>query len=71
MAAYVTWAYALARASVSILGNVIYLELPLATVIAYFWLVEVPTPFSILGGMMAFTGVMIASFWGRGVNGKP
>ena len=63
--AYVTWAYALSRMPASLLGNSLYLEPPIAIFIAFFWLGELPSVLTILGGAVAIAGVLISSFWGR------
>ncbi|MBB4286210.1 DMT family transporter [Roseospira goensis] len=74
MIAYVSWAYALSRAPASILGSVIYLQPPLAMVIALVWLGEVPAVESLAGGLIVLAGVLIVSRWGRrpaGVVARP
>ncbi len=63
--AYITWAYALSRIPASILGNAIYLEPPIAIVIGFFWLGELPSTLTMLGGAIAIAGVLISSVWGR------
>ena len=63
--AYVTWAYALSRMPASLLGNSLYLEPPIAILIGFFWLGELPSVLTILGGAVAIAGVLISSFWGR------
>ena len=65
MIAYLTWAYALSRAPASILGNVIYLEPPLAMLIAYVWLTELPSLLAVLGGAIALLGVVVVTVKGR------
>ena len=65
MVAYITWAYALARAPASILGNVIFLEPPLAMAIAYVWLAELPSLLAVVGGLIALAGVAIVSTKGQ------
>ena len=65
MIAYLTWAYALSRAPGSILGNVIYLEPPLAMLIAYVWLAELPSLLAVLGGAIALLGVVVVTVKGR------
>lgn len=63
--AYVTWAYALSKMPASLLGNSLYLEPPIAIAIGFFWLGELPSALTILGGAVAIGGVVISSFWGR------
>jgi drug/metabolite transporter (DMT)-like permease len=63
--AYVTWAYALSKMPASLLGNSLYLEPPIAILIGFFWLGELPSTLTIMGGVVAIAGVVISSFWGR------
>jgi drug/metabolite transporter (DMT)-like permease len=65
MVAYVSWAHALSRAPASILGTVIYLEPPIAMVIALIWLGEVPAVESLVGGVIVLAGVLVVTRWGR------
>ncbi|MCK1447077.1 DMT family transporter [Bradyrhizobium sp. 48] len=62
--AYVTWAYALSKAPASVLGNAIYLEPPLAIVVCYLWLGELPALLTVCGGAIALLGVVITSVFG-------
>jgi drug/metabolite transporter (DMT)-like permease len=62
---YITWAYALSRIPASILGNAIYLEPPIATLIAFLWLGELPSTLTLLGGAITIVGVLVSSIWGR------
>lgn len=65
LAAYLTRTYALARAPASILGNAIYLEPPVAMIVAFLWLGEWPTAHSVIGGVITLAGVLIVSHRGR------
>lgn len=62
---YITWAYALSRIPASILGNAIYLEPPIATLIGFLWLGELPSALTMLGGAITIVGVLVSSIWGR------
>lgn len=63
--AYVTYAYALSRLSASRGASFLYLVSPLAFVIAWLWLGEVPTVLSLVGGVVVLAGVVIVNAFGR------
>ncbi|ANU11861.1 hypothetical protein BBH88_17200 [Planococcus antarcticus DSM 14505] len=63
--AYVTWATALSLANASSVSSLIYLEPAVAIVVAWMWLHELPTPLSLIGGVIAIGGVMIVNLMGR------
>jgi len=63
--AYVLWNYALSRLPASRVSSFLYLSPVLAVLIAWLWLGEVPTPLSLLGGVLALLGVSITNVWGR------
>ncbi len=63
--AYVTWATALSLANASSVSSLIYLEPAVAIVVAWMWLHELPTPLSLIGGVIAIAGVMIVNVMGR------
>ncbi|MEW6638733.1 MAG: DMT family transporter [Actinomycetota bacterium] len=63
--AYVTYAHAMSRLSASRGASFLYLVSPLAFVIAWLWLGEVPTLLSVAGAVVVFAGVVIVNARGR------
>jgi drug/metabolite transporter (DMT)-like permease len=63
--AYASWSYVLSRVPASKAGSFIYIVGPITVLIAWLWLDEVPTLLSLLGGVVALTGVVIVNTWGR------
>ena len=63
--AYASWAYALSRFPASKAGSFLYIGGPTTVVIAWLWLDEVPSLLSLIGGLVALTGVVIVNTWGR------
>ncbi|WP_227939634.1 DMT family transporter [Alkalihalobacillus deserti] len=63
--AYVTWGIALSLSNASSVGSMMYLEPAVAIVVALIWLQELPSTLSIIGGVIALSGVMIVSVLGK------
>lgn len=59
--AYVTYAYALSRLPASRGASFLYLIAPVAFVVAWVWLGEVPTLLSVVGGAIVLAGVVIVN----------
>ncbi|NLB97223.1 MAG: DMT family transporter [Armatimonadetes bacterium] len=62
---YAGWSYALSRAPAAIVSSFLYLSTPLALVIAWVWLGQVPAPLSLVGGAIALAGVILVNTRGR------
>lgn len=62
---YVGWSYALSRAPASIVVSFLYLSTPMAVLIAWAWLGQVPASISLLGGAIVLSGVILVNTRGR------
>ncbi|MEP6561501.1 MAG: DMT family transporter, partial [Nakamurella sp.] len=58
--AFLTWAYALARSAAGRLGATTYVVPPIAIVLGWAFLDEVPVPLAVVGGVISLVGVGIA-----------
>ncbi|RDJ21040.1 DMT family transporter [Bosea caraganae] len=61
LAAYGTWAITLSRLPAARASNFQYCVPPIATLIGFLWLGEVPSALGIVGGLMALAGVVIVN----------
>ncbi|MHA6641875.1 DMT family transporter [Mesorhizobium sp. A623] len=59
--AYATWAIALSRLPAGRASNFLYCVPPVATLIGFVWLGEVPTALGIVGGVLALGGVVVVN----------
>ena len=64
LVAYGTWSIALSRLPASRASNFMYCVPPVATLLGFLWLGEVPTMLGTIGGMMALIGVAVVN-WRR------
>lgn len=60
-AGFVLWAYAVARMPVALSTSLLYLVPPVAVLISWIWLGEVPIPAELLGGVVVIVGVISIS----------
>lgn len=61
LVAYGTWSVALSRLPASRASNFMYCVPPVATMLGFLWLEEVPTLFGAIGGAMALIGVAVVN----------
>lgn len=62
---YATWAIALAAGKASSVSSILYLEPIVAIVVAWFWIHEWPSTLSIIGGIIAISGVIVVNIKGK------
>lgn len=62
---FVVWAMVLKQLPVSRAVSFLYLVPIFATVIGWLWLRELPSPLSLVGGVIIMSGVVIVNKWGR------
>ena len=58
---FVLWGFAAARLSSATLTSLLYLVPPVAVLIAWIWLREVPTLVELAGGLLVLCGVVIVT----------
>ncbi|WP_438311971.1 DMT family transporter [Sporosarcina sp. FA9] len=63
--AYVTWATALSLGAAGSIASMLYFEPVVAIFIAWIWLKEFPSTLSIIGGIVAISGVIIVGWIGH------
>ena len=59
--AFITWGFALTRTTAGRLGAATYAAAPLAVLMSWAVLGEIPTPSALIGGTLCLTGVLIAT----------
>jgi drug/metabolite transporter (DMT)-like permease len=62
------WAYTMSHIPASRISSFLYVMPVVTIVIAWFWLHEVPTVLSIVGGILALIGVSIVNLWGHAAH---
>lgn len=62
---YATWAIALSIGNVSTISSMLYLEPPIAILVAWIWLSELPSVLSMIGGFIAISSVAVVNIIGR------
>lgn len=67
---YALWATALSLGNVSTLSSLLYLEPPIAIIIAFIWIKELPSIISMIGGLIAISSVAIVNFVERTIRRK-
>ena len=63
--AYILWSTALSIGRASAVTSMIYLEPVVAVIVAWFWLRELPSTLSIIGGVVALSGVIFMNVMAR------
>jgi drug/metabolite transporter (DMT)-like permease len=58
---YATWGIALSAGKASTVSSMLYLEPVVAIIVAWFWLNEFPSTISIIGGLIAISGVLVVN----------
>lgn len=63
--AYVAWAIALSEGEAGTVASLLYAEPVVAIIVAWFWLQELPSMLSIIGGVIAISSVIIINWTGK------
>jgi drug/metabolite transporter (DMT)-like permease len=63
--AYATWAYAMSTGKASTISSMLYIEPVVAILVAWVWLHEWPHTLSIIGGIIAISGVIVVNMFGK------
>lgn len=58
---FVIWAYAVARLPLAVSTSALYLVPPVALIVSFVWLAEVPRPIALAGGAISVAGVILIS----------
>ncbi len=67
---YVTWAIALSYGKASSISSMLYAEPVVAIIVAWIWLNELPSTMSIIGGIIAISGVIFVNVLGKKSNNR-
>ena len=59
--AFVLWAYTVAHLPIASATSMLYLVPPVAVLVAWIWLDEIPTNVELVGGLIVITGVVIVA----------
>ncbi|WP_017755354.1 DMT family transporter [Calidifontibacillus oryziterrae] len=59
--AYVTWAIALSLGNASSISSILYIEPVIAIITSWLWLQEWPSTLSLVGGLVAISGVIVVN----------
>lgn len=65
---YVTWAIATSSGKASSLSSMLYAEPVVAIIVAWIWLNEFPSTLSLIGGLVALSGVIFVNILGKKSN---
>ena len=60
-AGFVLWGYAVGRLPVAVSTALLYLVSPVAVLLAWIWLGDIPVPLELLGGAIVIAGVVVVS----------